>query len=163
MSTIAFHLRLHLVSKPHQRKSRNWINVTKIKTLLGNKPQMFLKMNVIELLALTGVFSVRSWECFADFFMILPLVFSCPRLCSKAVNVISHIISQWNVWSNRVRCSQRLSPTRVIVSGWLKSFPPESRNPQGAGPSSTTFCGIFIFSLDAFFKLLLQYCLLFVG
>lgn len=162
MSTIAFHLRLHLVSKPHQRKSRNWINVTKIKSLLGNKPQMFLKMNVIELLALTGVFSVRSWECFADFFYDPPTSFLMPTVVFKGI-IISRIISQWNVWSNRVRCSQRLSPTRVIVSGWLKSFPPESRNPQGAGPSSTTFCGIFIFSLNAFFKLLLQYCLLVVG
>lgn len=29
-----------------------------------------------------------------------------------------------------------------MIKGWLKSIPPESRNPQGAGPWRITFCGI---------------------
>ncbi|TNN89711.1 hypothetical protein EYF80_000314 [Liparis tanakae] len=29
-----------------------------------------------------------------------------------------------------------------MVSGWLKSFPPARRNPQGAGPCSTTLSGM---------------------
>lgn len=32
--------------------------------------------------------------------------------------------------------------TLVIIKGWLKSIPPESLNPQGAGPWRITFCGI---------------------
>lgn len=32
--------------------------------------------------------------------------------------------------------------TLVTIKGWLKSIPPESLNPQGAGPWRTTFCGI---------------------
>lgn len=37
--------------------------------------------------------------------------------------------------------------TLVMIKGWLKSIPPESLNPQGAGPWRTTFCGI----VDVFF------------
>lgn len=33
--------------------------------------------------------------------------------------------------------------TRDMINGWLKSSPPVSRNPQGAGPGRTTFCGMF--------------------
>lgn len=32
--------------------------------------------------------------------------------------------------------------TLVMIKGWLKSIPPESLNPQGAGPGRITFCGI---------------------
>lgn len=37
--------------------------------------------------------------------------------------------------------------TLVMIKGWLKSIPPESLNPQGAGPWRITFCGI----LEGFF------------
>lgn len=32
--------------------------------------------------------------------------------------------------------------TLEMVSGWLKSFPPVMRNPQGAGPSNTILSGM---------------------
>lgn len=31
-----------------------------------------------------------------------------------------------------------------MIRGWLKSLPPHSRNPHGAGPSSNTFCGMSV-------------------
>lgn len=34
------------------------------------------------------------------------------------------------------------TPTLVMIKGWLKSRPPESLNPQGAGPGRTTFWGM---------------------
>ncbi len=94
---------------------------------------------------------VRSWECFlgsTHWFLM------CTAVLTQHIKSI--IISEWNVWSNKL--------TRVMVSGWLKSLPPESRNPQGAGPSSTTFCGISVLfcSASSFSKLNLlpQYSLL---
>ena len=34
------------------------------------------------------------------------------------------------------------TPTLVMIKGWLKSMPPESLKPQGAGPGRTTFWGM---------------------
>ena len=37
---------------------------------------------------------------------------------------------------------ERKTPTLVMIKGWLKSMPPESLKPQGAGPGRTTFWGM---------------------
>lgn len=99
---------------------------------------------------------VRSWECF---FYDPPTGFSCPRQCCPAHQKHHYL---WVECVERHKlCSQRLLLTRVMVSGWLKSLPPESRNPQGAGPSSTTFCGISVlFRLSSFSKRTCRFLLL---
>lgn len=43
-----------------------------------------------------------------------------------------------------------LSLTLLMVRGWLKSLPPQSLNPHGAGPSSSTFCGMALLRSSCF-------------
>lgn len=45
----------------------------------------------------------------------------------------------------QVTCTKKSewkTPTLVMTKGWLKSMPPESLKPQGAGPGRTTFWGM---------------------
>ena len=49
---------------------------------------------------------------------------------------------------NHTQTDTRL--TLDTVRGWLKSLPPISRNPQGAGPSSTTLSGMSLSSASSY-------------
>ncbi len=142
---------------------KNWVIITNVESLYWEmipwQPQMFLKMSVwtcgsknnsLKSFSLySSVTSkVRSWECFlwSTHWFLMPTAVL--PSTSKASLSLSGMCEAADF-------SQRLLLTRVMVSGWLKSLPPESRNPQGAGPSSTTFCGISVLfcSASSFSKL----------
>lgn len=46
--------------------------------------------------------------------------------------------------SPRLAAKEPKTPTLVMTKGWLKSMPPESLKPQGAGPGRTTFWGMVL-------------------
>lgn len=60
----------------------------------------------------------------------------------SAHGLTGHSPLQGDQLSPRLTAKERKTPTLVMIKGWLKSMPPESLNPQGAGPGRTTFWGM---------------------